>query len=145
MTLPLRVLGNRVLVRPDREANAPAKTDGGIYMAMSLAAAVTGEDQTTNFSRGTVVAVGNPKHPLHVEASTMATKLEAYDYDELHYGYGGLCLDAAAMLRDVVRRQPCVAVDDDVLFPLDAGQQITIALDTYVILTEDELLAVVTD
>ena len=137
MTLPLRVLGNRVLVRPDREANAPAQTEGGIYVATSLAAAVTGEDQTTNFSRGTVVAVGQPRHPLKDEAEALANRL-SHTFDDLAH-------DAAALLRDVVRRQSCVCVDDDVLFPLDAGQQITLASDTYVILAEDELLAVVTD
>ena len=145
MTLPLRVLGNRVLVRPDLEANAPAKTDGGIYVARSLAAAVTGEDQTTNFSRGTVVAIGQLKHPLKDEAEDLAARVERYAASGKPAGQRDVFTDAAHMLRDVVRRHPCVAVDDDVLFPLDAGQQITMASETYVILTEDELLAVVTD
>lgn len=155
MSLPVRVLGARVLVRPDVDANAPTQTAAGVYVAASLAAAITGEDKTTNFSRGTVVAVGNPQHPLKDEAESLAEKLML---SALYAAAGrvivrravkphaeDLSADAAALLRDLVRRKPCVSVDDDVLFSHDAGQQITIEAETYVILHEDELLAVVTE
>ena len=142
---PVRVLGDRVLVRPDVNANAPQQTDAGIYLASSLAAAVTGEDPTSSLHRGTVVAVGNPKHPLHHEAEHLAARLvkpylllEHKDKDQWQP-----IVDAAEMLRDLVRRQPCVSVGDDVLFSHDAGQDLTLDGETFVILHETDLLAVV--
>lgn len=145
MTVPLRVLGDRVLVQPDVSANAPEQTVSGIYTAKSLAAAVTGADATTSVHRGTVVAVGTPRHPLQHEAVTLAQKLEAYHARTAasHADEGTIEYDAAHLLRDLVRRTPCVRVGDDVLFSSAAGQDIVIDGDTYVIMHEHELCAVV--
>ena len=140
---PVRVLGDRVLVRPDVNANAPQQTDAGIYLATSLAAAVTGEDATTSLHRGTVIAVGNPKHPLHHEAETLAGKLERFIDTSGMSGSEDEIWDAMHLLRDLVRRQPCVSVWDDVLFSHDAGQELTLDGETFVILHETDLLAVV--
>jgi co-chaperonin GroES (HSP10) len=60
----------------------------------------------------------------------------------MHTG-NALSEDAAHLLRDLVRRQPCVSVGDDVLFSHDAGQETVIDNETYIILREAELLAVV--
>lgn len=138
--IPLKVLGDRVLVRPDVLSNAPEQTASGVYLAQSMAAAITGEDYTTSVHRGTVIAVGNPTHSLKHEAEALALKLIAT--------YGTFAddadaIDAAHMLRDLVRRQPSVCVGDDVLFSHDAGQQITLDGETYILLRESELLAVV--
>lgn len=136
MTVPLRVLGDRVLVKPDVNLNAPETLASGVIVAKSLAAAVMGEDATTSICRGTVVGVGTAKHPLHYETERLATRLEqGPPFTDL--------LDAARLLRDLIRRQPCVAVGDDVLFSHDAGQETVIDDETYVILREAELLAVV--
>ena len=140
MTVPLRVLGPRVLVRPDVNRNAPEQTEAGIYVATSLAAAVTGEDPTMSWHRGTVIAVGQPKHPLEDEAVSLADKVStsasvALDDQVFH--------DAAQMLRDLVRRRSCVAINDDVIFSHDAGQEVTIDAETYLILHEDEVVAVI--
>lgn len=137
MSVPLRVLGDRVLVKPDVNSNAPEQLASGLVLAKSLAAAVTGEDPTDSVHRGTVVAVGNPRHPLYLEAESLADKLFARSRGL------GLDVDASALLRDLVRRQPAVAVGDDVLFSHDAGQETTIDGETYIIMREDELLAVV--
>lgn len=138
MTLPLRVLGDRVLVKPDVLRNAPEQTASGVYVARSLAAAVTGEDPTSSLHRGTVMAVGRPAHPLQYEARVLADKLQR------HMPVGDdLALDAAHTLRDLVRRDPCVQVGDDVLFSHDAGQEIRLEDETWLILREAELLAVV--
>lgn len=149
MSLPLRVIGDRVLVKPDVDPNAPQQTDAGIFLAKSMAAAVTGEDASTSLSRGTVLAVGNPRHPLHDVADSMAERVER---EALKAGFLSSCgadlqdtvVDAAHLLRDLVRRQPCVCVGDDVLFSADSGQLIQIDDESYVILREAELLAVVT-
>ena len=142
MVIPLRVLGDRVLVKPDVNTNAPVQTEAGVFLAKSLAAAVTGEDPTKSVHRGTVVGVGTPRHPLYLEASTLAGKLEAYHSCPGPLG-DELVEDAAQLLRDLIRRQPCVAVGDDVLFSHDAGQETVIDGEPLVILHEHELLAIV--
>ena len=138
--IPLKVLGDRVLIRPDTLANAPEQ-HGSVFLAQSMAAAVTGEDETTSVCRGTVIAVGTPRHPLKEEAEALADKLDGastWDVcDDERFE------DAAHMLRDLVRRHPAVLVGDDVLFSHDAGQEITLDGETYVLMREDELLAVV--
>lgn len=138
MSVPLKVLGDRVLVKPDVIANAPEQ-HGAIFVAKTLASAVTGEDPTQSVQRGTVIAVGRPKHPLKEEAESLATKLKCY----MGVLDRELIEDAAAMLCDVVRKQPAVSIDDDVLFAHSSGQQITLDDQTFIILHEDELLAVV--
>lgn len=144
MSVPLRVLGDRVLIKPDVNSNAPEQNEGGIFLAGSLAAAVTGEDPTESVHRGTVIAVGRPIHPLKQEAEALAATLDRFQIwedDDLPLA-SNLCADAAAMLRDLVRREPCVQVGDDVIYSHDAGQNITIDHETYVMLHEAELLGV---
>lgn len=143
MTMPLKVLGDRVLIKPDTVSNAPETTDSGVVLAKSMAAAITGEDATISVCRGTVIAVGTPRHPLHHEADALAKKVERF----AHIGETALrqevFLDAAHMLRDLVRKAPACGVGDDVLFSHDAGQQVTLENETYVLMREDELLAIV--
>lgn len=143
MNAPLRVLGDRVLVKPDVNRNAPEQLESGVFLAKSLAAAVIGEDATTSVHRGTVVGVGRPKHPLHHEAETLADKVEKFARFGETPGRHHVFHEAADMLRDLVRRHPCVSVDDDVLFSNAAGQDTVIDGETYVILHEAEILAVV--
>ena len=136
--IPIRVLGDRVLVKPDVNDNAPVTTEAGIVLARSLASAVTGSDPTLSVSRGTVIGVGTPRHPLKEEAEALADKLSARiamasDPES----------DAVCMLRDLVRREPAVSIGDDVLFSHDAGQLIELEQETFVILQESELLGVV--
>ena len=134
----LKVLGGRVLIRPDVYANAPESRESGIIVARSMAAAITGEDATTSLCRGTVLAVGTTRHPLHDEAITLASKLEAWAADH------DVELDAAHLLRDLVRKQPVVTIGDDVLFSHEAGQEVTLdGTETLLLMTEDELLAVI--
>ena len=141
MTAPLRVLGDRVLVKPDVNRNAPVQLESGIVVAKSMAAAIMGEDATSSVHRGTVVAVGNPRHPLQHEAESLAQLVQMRS---LATGYTDTPeLDAAHMLHDLVRRHPCVSVGDDVLFSHDAGQETTIDGESWIILHESDLLAVV--
>mgnify|MGYP001609349557 CR=1 FL=1 len=136
--IPLKVLGNRVLVKPDVNANAPVQTAAGVFIAATLAAAVTGEDATVSVHRGTVIAVGQPRHPLKHEAEMLARKLEARAR-----GDEEVAIDAARFLRVLTRKQPSVQVGEDVLFSHDAGQNITVDGETYVLLHDGELLAIV--
>ena len=139
--IPIRVLGDRVLVKPDVNDNAPTTTEAGIVLAPSLASAVTGSDPTLSVSRGTVVGVGTPKHPFRHKAEAMAAKL-LHIHDDFCF-HDNFCVDAAALLTDLVRRQACVSIGDDVLFSHDAGQLIELEQETFVILQESELLGVV--
>lgn len=134
MTLPLRVLGDRILVQPDEDLNAPELLPSGIHVARTLGAAVTGTDKTFSVQRGTVLAVGTPRHPRKDLAHELAEWLD--DQGDRH-------IETAALLRDLVRKEPGVAVGDDVLFNHDAGQSITLENHRYIILHEHELLAVV--
>ena len=127
------------MIRPDVIDNTPEATGSGLLVAKSLAAAVTGADPVASVCRGTVVAVGQPRHPFHAEASTLAAKLERYVPDDDH-----LCQDAAILLRDLTRRTPVVSPGDDVLFAYDAGQNISLDDTTYILMREADLLAIVT-
>lgn len=140
--IPLRVLGDRVLVKPDVDPNAPQQTEAGIYVAKSLAAAVMGEDASTSLCRGTVIAVGKPRHPLYDVAEDLAQRIESVHLMQCARVACDYC-DSVHMLRDLVRRQPCCNVGDDVLFAHDAGQLIELDGTRYIILKEDELLAIV--
>ena len=140
--VPLKVLGDRVLVRPDVDERAPEK-QGSVFVAKSLAAAVTGADAETSVCRGTVVAVGAPRHPLKEEADALALRLEqriAWTNAERNE-MPEFC--AADMLRDLTRRHPCCNVGDDVLFSYDTGQRIDLDQESFIILHEHELLAIV--
>lgn len=145
MRASLRVLGPRVLVRPDIDSREPEATESGVVIAKSMAAAVTGMDPVVSYSRGTVISVGSPRHPFREEALDLACrikKLSATSYDSSQTNYE-LLRDTAQLLGDLVWREPCVSIGDDVLFSYDSGQEIQIAHDTFIILKEDELLGVV--
>lgn len=135
MSLPLRVLGDRILVQPDEDRNAPELLASGIHVAKTLSAAVLGEDKTFSVQRGTVLAVGRPRHPLKEEAEALARHFEIEP--------DAITEEAAALLRTLVCRVPAVNIGDDVLFNHDAGQQLTLDNQRYIILHEHELIAVV--
>ena len=141
----MKVLGGRVLIRPDVYANAPESRESGIIVARSMAAAITGEDATTSLCRGTVIAVGTPQHPLKEEAESLAAKLDAVAHVSGQPGRPDARLrDAATFMRDLVRKQPVVTIGDDVLFSHEAGQEVTLdGAETLLLIKEDELLAVI--
>ena len=143
MVPPLRVLGARVLIRPDRQTNAPAVLESGLLVAPSLASAVSGEDPTVSVCRGEVIRVGHPRHPLHTEVLALAVKLDQYATNGHSDTHAETLHDGASLLRDLVRIVPSVSPGEDVLFSHDAGQQITLDDDTYLLLRDEELLAVI--
>lgn len=149
MAIPsLRVLGDRVLICPDTDDRAPVVTEGGIVTAKSLAAAVTGTDPVLAWSRGTVIAVGQPRHPLRDEAMDLVSRLWKLAATTATFNASSrnatLIRDAGDFLSELVSREPCVAIGDDVLFAHDAGQEIVMNDQPYILLREHELLAVVT-
>lgn len=100
MSLPLRVLGSRVLIRPDVQSAAPEQTASGLYVAKSLAAAATGDDAVTWYVSGTVAAKG--------QKCTV----------------------------------PDLNVGDPVTFSWEAGQEIQVNGEPFLVMDETEVLAV---
>lgn len=131
----LKPLGDRVLIKPHQSAN---ETDSGLILPENRA------DQSLEM-QGTVVAVGTPRHPRKEEADTLASALDEkwseWDRDR-DPGSAHPYAASAALLRDLVRRESCVQPGDDVLFSWTAGQEILIDDERFLLLREDDLLAV---
>lgn len=58
VTIPLRPLGDRVVIKADVDDHAPTETASGLLVAKSLAAAVEGSDREDSWFVGTIVALG---------------------------------------------------------------------------------------
>ena len=131
----LKPLGARVLIKP---AEPVEMTDSGLHLV----------EHKKPEQIGTVVAVGTPVHPLKAEADTLVLELRKMlpeciiDQDESTAAAIYSVLD---LLEQVVRRGPCCAVGDTVLFSWSAGQEIYDhdADERYLLLNEADLLAVV--
>jgi co-chaperonin GroES (HSP10) len=135
VSLPLRVLGDRVLIKPDIEERAVAQTDSGIFVAETLEAAVTGQEALPSYVSGTVVAIGNQDQPFDVRPYVLR-RLKAKS------GMVRL-LHLIKEIEDLPAHKPCdFAVGDRVTFSWKAGQDVTINDEAFVILKESEVLAV---
>lgn len=123
--MTVRPLGERVLVKPFPQETM---TESGLHLV----------EHKKPDEMGTVVAVGFARHPKKEEAEQFADR-----YD------GGTEIDCelAALLRDLVRKQPSVKVGDTVLFSWASGQELTLndGAETYLLLKESDLLAVLED
>lgn len=146
--LPLRVLGPRVLIRPDLKTHTPEQTDSGIFLAKSLTAAATGEDVVEWYDSGTVVALGEADAPFDVRPFVLRRLRELIEnvksVDD--------AITRLVQLRDCVvpeiealptHKPRDFNVGDRVTFSYESGQQITINGDVYLVMGEDEILAVV--
>lgn len=138
----VKVLGDRVLIKPDVHDRAPEETDAGLYVAPTLAAAVTGADPVDSVCRGTVVAIGQPRHWLAEEALGLADKLSS---TATRVAEPELFEDAAQLLKVLVHRDPIVCPGDDVIFSHDAGQELHVDDDRYIIVHEADVLAIITE
>ena len=138
--MDLRPLGDRVLIAPE---SAPTQTASGLHLAEDWK-----PEQT-----GTVVAVGQARHPRQDEAFAMAALLEHYQDDT---GRVAELLDvvpedaacvgkAAQLLRDLTGRVPAVHVGDFVIFSWQVGQEVWVedGQARYLLMREADILAVV--
>jgi len=121
----LRPLGNRILIRPEA---AQDRTESGLWIQEDKK-----PDQT-----GTVVAIGTLTHPLKAEAEELADKL-APRISDLGLTFQDAIVD---MLRRLVAREPIVKVGDFVMFSWQSGQELIVDGERYLLLPEDDLLAV---
>lgn len=141
MSEPLRVLGDRVLIRPDVEDRRVEQADSGLYTAPTLAAAVTGEDTTIWYTSGTVVQLG--EWPTDVKAWAL-TRLWAIE----HECAAVVSVKEITAIRRALEDLPAqrvrdLAVGDRVTFSVQAGQDVTVNGEPFVIMREQDILAVV--
>lgn len=126
--MSLRPLNDRVLIKPHQN---PDVTESGLVLP---------ENRAERYAemQGTVVAVGRMKHPRKNDAEFLAFTIERNARCEPPE----LRDTIINMLRDLVRREPIVKEGDDVLFSWSVGQEITIDDERYLLMREDDLLAV---
>lgn len=125
--MSVRPLHDRVLIRPIKNAD---ETESGLVLPENRA-------DTYAEMQGEIVAVGHVTHPRKAEAEEfIASELAGFSD-------GSVEGRAADLLRDLVRKEPCVKPGDHVLFSWSAGQQITIDDEEYILMNEADLLAVV--
>ena len=150
MSLPLRVLGPRVLIKPEVKTHAPEQTESGIFLAQTLSAAATGEDVVQWYDSGVIVALGDADAPFDVRPFVLRrlTELEinAWGVPPLHT----ITADALQFLRREIEALPARKVrdfnlGDRVTFSWEAGQQVTIDGEVYLVMAEDDILAVVSE
>ena len=140
----LRVTDDRVLIKADREEQAPAQTDSGLYLAVSLAAAVDGSDEADSWFVGTVVQLGPKVNRFEVKPVVLGWLQELEDV-----GHDLAPIELKA-LRARINTLPSEHLDplrvgDRVVFSWASGQQVTIEGERYLILRESEVLAVLED
>ena len=130
MSVQLRPLGDRVLIRPDP---APTVTASGLHLAE-----VRQPEQT-----GTVLAVGRTVHPRAGDVEAVIHSLQYYI--EQGVPGSGAMVEAMGLLRELVTVEPSVQPGDYVVFSWAAGQSLRID-DTdgvCLVLRERDLLCVV--
>lgn len=119
----LKPLGDRVLIKPEIPATT---TESGLVLA----------EQRKPEQTGTVIAVGPCPHPRRDEAMSAADILFK---DHPQYEY------FSDLLRDLVRKEPSVAVGDYVVFSWTSGQEIWVedGEERYLLMRESDILCVV--
>ena len=140
MNIPIKPLGDRILIQADPEDHAPLKTDSGLFIAGSLASAVTGEDASPSWCVGTVMAVG---------PDVLAFDVRPFVKKRLSnlLGLGNISHGAIRDMLHDLEELPHITVDpihigDRVTFSWAAGQEMTVNDHTYLIMHAHEVLAV---
>ena len=139
--VPLRVLGDRVLIRPDVEEQVAEVRESGLYTAPTLAAAVEGSDRTIWYTTGTIVDVGVwPPDAKHVALTHLRAWLRSARYAVHKEDVAVLAGRLEALPAERVRDY---RVGDRVTFSVQAGQDVTVNGESYVIMHDKDLLAVI--
>lgn len=123
----LKPLGNRILIKPHK---APEQTESGLYVC----------EHKKPEQSGVVIAVGTPTHPRKLEAEALAWSLA--DIHNTGTFMSDTVLQASDLLFDLVRREPCVKVGDDVIFSWQSGQTLTVDGEEFLLMPEDDILCV---
>lgn len=129
MSVQLRPLGDRVLIKPDQ---APTVTASGLHLA----------EHPKPEQTGTVLAVGRHEHPRKADIESLAQRLSnAAEWSS----YPSLYVETIELLRELVSVEPSVQPGDYVVFSWAAGQSLRIDDQDGVclVLRESDLLCVV--
>ena len=113
----MRPLGDRVVIRADREDRAPETLASGLVAAKTLEAAVTGTDAQDSWFVGTIVALG-PDVPRY------------YEFDPEFSSNP---------------QPPTLRLGARVVFSWAAGQELTIDGEKWLILHASDVLGVLED
>ena len=136
----LRVVGDRILIRPDTEDQRVEETESGLLTAPSLVAAVEGSDRTIWHTSGTVVQVG--EWPTDVR-KFVTRRLEQMEAECSTF----VAVKEIATLRSDLAALPVyrpreITVGDRVIFSVQAGHDVTLNGEPFVIMAEKDVLAV---
>jgi len=144
--LPIRVIGPRVLIKPDIEDQQPEQTASGLYVAKTLEAAATGEDARQAWYTGVIVAFGEEQPAFDVRPYVLRRLTEILDgaVDWLSHD---VPTELVVELRSDIEalsetRERDIRVGDHVTFSARAGQELDINGDTYLIMNESDILGV---
>lgn len=140
--IPLRVTSGRVLIRPDVELQA-VEQQGGLYIAKTLDAAVSGEDPRDAWYSGTVIDLPDDRS-LDFDVRPFLRRrlrdlLDDATYDQLQRDIGSLIRDLDEL---PMTRERGFRVGDRVTFGAHAGEELTVNGETYLILAESDVLGV---
>jgi chaperonin GroES len=126
----LRPLGDRILIKPEIPTNV---TESGLILQ---------EDRKPE-QTGTVIAVGPCPHPRKQEVEEWAEAAESHEVGT--FADDEWLDDLAALLRDLVRKEPEVKVGDYVVFSWTSGQEIWLedGEQRYLLMRESDILCVV--
>lgn len=143
MSVPFRPLGNRVVIKADRDDRAPVATDSGLVLAQTLAAAVEGSDSEDSWFVGTVVEIGPLVQHFDVRAYVLNRLTRMVTDNTVPEDFPGDVMS----LRDELARLPpsCpdpIRVGDRVTFSWASGQEITVDGEKFLIMAASEVLAV---
>lgn len=142
MIPPLRVLGDRVLIRAEIETHVPVAQTSGLLTATTLAAAVDGEDRTESWCQGDVVQVG-PAVNVPDGRRVAIEGLRALLDDR------GPARPGLAHLLDRLERLPATCgeplLGHRVVFSWQSGQRVTVDGVNYLIMSARDILARIDD
>jgi co-chaperonin GroES (HSP10) len=149
MTLPLRVLGDRLLVALPPKAETQDEQTGytvqdlqqtasGLYLAKP-----TDQYNVEIATRGIVVQLGDKRGVVDLDDVRAEVNEWFMACDSFGWTWGGAKDAVDRVLTEMAPAGFDVAVGDCVLFPPSAGEQIQDGDITYVVLRESEIIGVV--
>jgi hypothetical protein len=138
----LQVTDDRVLIRPDIDRHAPRDPGGGVFLAGTLSAAVTGAETTPSWYTGHIVQVGPS-----VTRRNLQRQLAGWLLDLEGEGHDVTVKEICLVRHRVEQARPDVAdplrVGDRVAFSCQSGHQIAVDGVPYVLLRAPDVLAVI--
>ena len=133
--MSLHPLGHRILVKPDPQ---PEQTDSGLVLP---------QDHDHIAYTGTVVELGPGGSTIRHKARQRALDACLAKIEILDKAYGpifvfGILRKELEALKGTPDTERDVAVGDRVAFPAEAGMDVTVDGEAYVIVSEDDVVAI---